>query len=119
LALSLSEQKIFVEGVAKVDEPYRHVSTYVDQTNILLGETASIQAIPRLEVATDDIVGGHSCRVHRLSGETLFYLTSRGLLSNHAEAMLLNSEILRHLDIFEEEKEKKSFCLEMHKKLHK
>jgi Fe-S cluster assembly scaffold protein SufB len=77
LALSKNQDPIEIEAVAKVEKPYRQVSTRVEQTNILLSDSAVIRAIPRLEIATDDIEGGHACRVHRLSGETLFYLESR------------------------------------------
>jgi hypothetical protein len=37
LALATDEARISVEGVAKVAAPYRHISTRVDQTNILIG----------------------------------------------------------------------------------
>jgi Fe-S cluster assembly scaffold protein SufB len=77
LALSKNQDPIEIEAVARVEKPYRQVSTRVEQTNILLSDSAVIRAIPRLEIATDDIEGGHACRVHRLSGETLFYLESR------------------------------------------
>ncbi len=55
LALATNASDIRVEGVAKVDKPYRHVSTRVDQTNILLGSETRVRGIPRLEIATDDI----------------------------------------------------------------
>ncbi len=119
LALSKNQDPIEIEAVARVEKPYRQVSTRVEQTNILLSDSAVIRAIPRLEIATDDIEGGHACRVHRLSGETLFYLESRWISENHAEAMLLNSEILRHLEIIPDEEEKRSYCFLVHQRLKK
>lgn len=118
LALITNASNISAEWVARVDLPYRHVYTRVDQTNILIGTGGKIRWIPKLEIATDDIEGGHSCRIHRLGGEAVFYLTSRGLTSEHAEAMLLNSEIIRHLRTIEETNREK-VCYDIHMKLKK
>ncbi len=118
LALATDDARVSVEGVARVASPYRQVSTRVDQTNILIGAGARVRGVPRLEIATDDIEWGHSCRMHRLGGESLFYLTSRGLTHQHAETLLLNSEILRHLRTIEEDGREKT-CYEIHMRLIK
>jgi Fe-S cluster assembly scaffold protein SufB len=118
LALATDSAHISVEGIVRVASPYRHVSTRVDQTNILIGAGARVRGVPRLEIATDDIEGGHSCRIHRLGGEAVFYLTSRGLTPEHAEALLLNSEILRHLRTIEEST-REWICYDIHMKLKK
>ncbi len=118
LALAIDSTNIGAQWVVRVREPYRHVSTRVDQTNILIGTWARIRGIPRLEISTDDIEGGHSCRVHRLGGEALFYLTSRGLTSHHAEALLLNSEIRKHLRTLHES-EMEKICYDIHMRIKK
>lgn len=118
LALATNNTSISIEGIAKVSAPYRHISTRVDQTNILIGTWARVRGVPRLEIATDDITGGHSCRIHRLGGEALFYLTSRGLSEQSAETLLLNSEILRHIRTIEWTK-RDHICREIHKRLSK
>ena len=118
LALATDKANISVEGVALVDSPYRHVSTRVDQTNILIGSGTRVRWVPRLEIATEDIEGWHSCKIHRLGGDTIFYLTSRGLTTEHAEALLLNSEILRHLRTIDET-EREHICYEIHQYLQK
>lgn len=103
LALATDQSKISIEWIVRVSSPYRQVSTRVDQTNILIGSGARVRGVPRLEISTDDIEWGHSCRIHRLGGESLFYLTSRGLTHEHAETLLLESEISRHLRTLDEE----------------
>lgn len=118
LALAKDNSHISVEWVVRVMEPYRHVSTRVDQTNILIGTGARVRWVPKLEINTDDIEGGHSCRVHRIGGEAVFYLTSRGLTEQHAETMLLNSEILRHLRTIAESEREKT-CYGVHMRLKK
>jgi Fe-S cluster assembly scaffold protein SufB len=105
VALATDQSQISIEWVVRVDSPYRQVSTRVDQTNILIGTGARVRWVPRLEIATDDIEWGHSCRIHRLGGESLFYLTSRGLTHESAETLLLESEIARHLRTVEGERQ--------------
>ena len=114
LAIAYAEAHIHIEGIARVDEAYRNTHTRVDQTNILIGENVRVRGIPRLDIATDDIVGGHSCRIHRLGGDVLFYLESRGLSTDAAEVLLLNSEILRHLGTIPLEAREK-YCSQIHK----
>lgn len=113
LALAGNESDISVQGISKVEKPYRKVSTRVDQTNILLGTNTHVRGIPILRVATDDVEWGHSCKVHRLGGEALFYLQSRGLEHKDAEALLLSGEIRRHLNVIEEEQKKESLYEEI------
>lgn len=55
LALAGDESDISVQGISKVEKPYRKVSTRVDQTNILLGKNTHVRGIPVLRVATDDV----------------------------------------------------------------
>ncbi len=119
LTLAKNTTSTTVEGVAKVDKPYRHVSTRVDQTNILLGNGARVRWVPRLEIATDDIEGGHSCKIHRIRSDAAFYLESRWLSPVHAETLLLNSEILRHLITIVDEEERRWICYNIHQMLLK
>ncbi len=114
LWLASSGSDISACGVAKVDSPFRHISTRVDQTNILIGEGARVRWVPKLEIATDDIEWWHSCKMHRLGGDVLFYLESHGLSTSNAEALLLNAEILKHLSTIETEEEKREQCYEIH-----
>lgn len=118
LGIATENSDLAIAGNARVEKPYRKAKTRVDQKNILIGENAKVQGIPRLEIATDDIEGGHSCRIYRLGGDLLFYLSSRGLSHQHAEQILLNSEIRSHLDGLDED-EKQKFCKEIHKQLLK
>ena len=118
LALVTDGADISIEWIARVDLPYRHTSIRVDQTNILIGKGNKVRGVPRLEIATDDIEWGHSCRIHRLGGDVLFYLQARGLTHQQSEAMLLNSEILRHLRTIEVS-DREPICHEIHMELGK
>lgn len=116
LAIATTDSKISVEGVAKVAEPYKKIVIRVDQINILIGNDTTIRGVPKLEIETNDIEGGHSCKIHRLGGDALFYLESHGLATREAESMLLDSEILSHL-VSVDESMKDSLAEEIRTKL--
>lgn len=103
LAIAADNSRINIDGIAIVDKPYRHVEIRFDQTNILIGNNTQIRGIPRLQIATDDISGWHSCRIHRLSGDALIYLTSRGIPPQNAEELMLSGEIRSHLSGLDDE----------------
>lgn len=118
LALATNNSSISVQGIARVLKPFKHIFTRVDQTNILLGENTKVVGIPQLEIATNDVEGGHSCKIHRLHGDAIFYLQSHGLDEKHAESFLLNSHILSHLQNLPDELREEK-CSIIHKKLSK
>ncbi len=102
LWLATDRSTIELDGVGKVAMWCKRVKLRIDQTNILLGTNARVKGRPVLEVATDSIEGGHSCRIHRISGDSLFYLQSHGIDVSTAEGMLLEAEIDRHVSIIGE-----------------
>ncbi len=102
LGLATSGVSIEIDGVGRALPGCENVKLRVDQTNILLGNNARMRGRPVLEVATDSIEGWHSCRIHRISGDTLFYLQSHGIDAETAEGMLLEAEIHRCTDLLEE-----------------
>lgn len=75
--------KIFVyEDAQKTD---------AKQTNqsLLLSATASINTKPQLEIFADDVKCTHGATVGQLPEEPLFYLQSRGIPKQEAEALLV------------------------------
>jgi Fe-S cluster assembly scaffold protein SufB len=102
LWLAQSGSNITLDWVGKAAPWCQDVKLRIDQTNILLGNNAKVKGRPVLEVATDSIEWGHSCRIHRISWEALFYLESHGIDSQTAEGMLLEAEIHRCTDLLEE-----------------
>lgn len=109
LALAQDNTNISVKGISSVEKPYRAISTRVDQTNILIGKDTQVKGTPILQIATDDIKWWHSCKVHRLGWEALFYLNSRGLDTKNAESLLLSGEIRRHLAVVGSESREKLY----------
>lgn len=77
--------KIFVRPDAQ------KTNAYQSNNNILLSEHASVNTKPQLEIFADDVKCSHGCTVGRLDEEALFYLRTRGISKEHAQAMLLEA----------------------------
>ncbi len=58
---------------------------------VLLSPRAQMNAKPELEIFADDVVCGHGATIGSLDPEQIFYLRSRGLPKEEAEAMLLEA----------------------------
>lgn len=110
LAFAKADSKIQIEWTAQVKSWSSQIDVRVDQTNILLGNNAKVRGMPVLQVATDDVIGGHSCKIHRISGESMFYLESHGISPENAETMLIQSEIWKRLAIIKESEESIEIC---------
>lgn len=57
--------------------------------NILLTDKATVNTKPQLEIWADDVKCSHGCTTGQLDEEAVFYLQSRGINKETAQAMLL------------------------------
>ncbi|MDH5721129.1 MAG: SufD family Fe-S cluster assembly protein [Spirochaetia bacterium] len=76
---------------ANIKIPENTVSCAAHQSNknIILSENSRADAIPRLEILTEEVEASHGSATGELSDEELFYLTSRGLDEKEAKHLLL------------------------------
>jgi Fe-S cluster assembly protein SufD len=58
---------------------------------VLLSPRAQMNAKPELEIFADDVVCGHGATVGSLDPQQIFYLRTRGVQKDEAEAMLLEA----------------------------
>jgi len=58
---------------------------------VLLSPQAQMNAKPELEIFADDVVCGHGATVASIDPEQIFYLQTRGIPKDEAEAMLLEA----------------------------
>jgi Fe-S cluster assembly protein SufD len=58
---------------------------------VLLSPRAQMNAKPELEIFADDVVCGHGATIGSLDPEHIFYLRTRGIPKDEAEAMLLEA----------------------------
>ena len=84
--------KIFVRQDAQ------KTNAYQSNKNMLLGEHASVNAKPQLEILADDVKCSHGCTVGRPDDEALFYLRSRGISEKSARSLLLHAYAVDILD---------------------
>jgi Fe-S cluster assembly scaffold protein SufB len=66
-------------GMIEIAEEGRGTDTYLTEEVLMLDPTATVDAIPALEIRTNDVKASHSATVSRITAEDLFYLRSRGL----------------------------------------
>ena len=84
--------KIFVRQDAQ------KTNAYQSNKNILLGEHASVNTKPQLEIFADDVKCSHGCTVGRPDDDALFYLRSRGISEKSAKSLLLHAFAVDILD---------------------
>lgn len=77
--------KIFVRQDAQ------KTNAFQSNRNILISDNASVNTKPQLEIWADDVKCSHGCAVGQMDEEQLFYLRSRGLSRETAQAMLLHA----------------------------
>jgi len=75
--------KIFVEKEAQ------KTNAFQQNNNILLGDKATINAKPQLEIFADDVKCSHGCTIGQLDESAMFYMQQRGIPKKEAKALLM------------------------------
>lgn len=76
-------------GKVIVDKLAQKTNAFQQNDSILIGDKASINAKPQLEIFADDVKCSHGCTIGQLNQSALFYLESRGIPKKEAKALLL------------------------------
>jgi Fe-S cluster assembly protein SufD len=76
---------------------------------LLLARSATINAKPELEIFADDVKCAHGATVGELDRNALFYLESRGLSPDEAEALLTRAFVADALDRIGEKDVREAF----------
>jgi len=61
--------------------------TYLTEDVLMLDSTAKVDAIPGLEIKTNDVKASHSATISKVTPEDLFYFASRGIDEEQARQM--------------------------------
>ncbi len=64
-------------------------NTYLTQSVLMLDPTAKVDAVPGLEIKTNDVKASHSAGITRVSAEDLFYFAARGIAERDARRMYI------------------------------
>ena len=89
-------------GKVIVDQEAQKTNAFQQNNNILIGDKASINAKPQLEIFADDVKCSHGCTIGQLDESAMFYMQSRGIPKKEAKALLLyafNNEVVEKIKI--------------------
>ena len=90
--------KCTFNGRIHIHEGASGTDAQLSNKNLGMGENATINTKPELEIYTDDVSCSHGATVGTLSKEALFYLTSRGIDQAAAEALLSQGFLRQCID---------------------
>lgn len=76
-------------GQIIVEKEAQKTNGFQQNNNILLDDTATVNAKPQLEIFADDVKCSHGCTIGQLDDEALLYLRSRGIPKKEATALLM------------------------------
>ena len=76
-------------GKVVVNKEAQRTNAYQQNDNILIGDKASVNAKPQLEIFADDVKCSHGCTIGQIDESALFYMQSRGIPNKEARALML------------------------------
>lgn len=84
-----SAQVRFV-GRIIIDEKCGDTNSFLTERILLLSDQAKAEAVPDLEIKSDDVKCSHAASISRIPQEHLFYLMSRGIKQRQAEELIVD-----------------------------
>lgn len=88
-AVALANGQALLDGRIEIGLGGGGTQTYLTQEALMLDSSAKIDAIPGLEIKTNDVKASHSATVSRVNPEDVFYAGSRGIAPNDARRLLI------------------------------
>ncbi len=76
-------------GKVIVNQKAQLTNAFQQNNNILIGDKATINAKPQLEIFADDVKCSHGCTIGQLDESAMFYMQQRGIPKKEANALLL------------------------------
>lgn len=76
------------KGMIKIEGQAKNASSYLACHGMLLSKDAKANAIPSLEIETNDVKATHAASVAPIDEEKIFYLTCRGISREDAKKMI-------------------------------
>jgi len=82
------QSRIRFFGRIKIEQNCPGTQSFLEERILLLSEKASAEAVPELEILSDDVKCSHAASISPIPEEHLFYLQSRGISRTHAEELV-------------------------------
>jgi Fe-S cluster assembly scaffold protein SufB len=83
-----SARTIF-KGMIRIEEGAKNSNSYLAEHAMIFSKKARADAIPGLEIMTNEVKATHSGSVSQVDEEQIFYLMSRGLSQSEAQRMII------------------------------
>lgn len=89
-------------GMLLVRKDAQRTSAFQSNRNLLLSDSASVNALPQLEIYADDVKCSHGATTGLLEPDALFYLRARGIPEPRARRMLVEAFMAEITDEIED-----------------
>ena len=76
-------------GKVIVDQAAQKINAFQQNNNVIVGDKASVNTKPQLEIFADDVKCSHGCTIGQLDESALFYMQQRGIPKKEAKALLM------------------------------
>ncbi|MEI6866273.1 Fe-S cluster assembly protein SufD [Flavicella sp.] len=89
-------------GKVIVEQAAQKINAYQQNNNVIVGDRASVNSKPQLEIFADDVKCSHGCTIGQLDESALFYMQQRGIPRKEAKALLMyafSNEALKNVKI--------------------
>lgn len=73
-----------------IDPGCPDTQSFLEERILLMSNTAKAEAVPELEILSDDVKCSHAASISRVPEEHLFYLQSRGIKPELAEQLVID-----------------------------
>ena len=83
------EAHVGCNGLIEIGLKGGGTNTYLTQNVLMLDPSARVDAIPGLEIKTNDVKASHSATIARVTEEDLFYFAARGIPPETARGMFI------------------------------
>lgn len=83
------KSRLIAKGIIRIFQESKNTRAYLADHAILLSPEARADAIPALEIETDEVKATHSVSVAQVDAEQIFYLTTRGLSLDEARKVIV------------------------------
>lgn len=88
-ATATDQAQVNLNGKIKIEPNCPDSHSFLTERILLLSPQAQAQAIPDLEILTDDVTCSHAASISQIPEEELFYLQSRGIPLPTAQKLII------------------------------
>ena len=83
------QARALFKGMIRIEKNAKNSRAYLAEHGMILGKDALADAIPGLEIETNEVKATHAASVAQINEEETFYLMSRGIPENDAKKLII------------------------------